>query len=90
MRTWKIADQLIYCGAAADCAVMPKQPYLELRDPKWGPNTRKIRCSQHADEAVPAVIEGHKVPAPAPVSLRQLAVVFRRDPKMRQANDGHD
>lgn len=88
MRTWRIAEQLIYCGASADCAVMPKQPYLELRDPKWGANTRKIRCAHHADEAVPAAIDGHNVPALGFTTLRQLVTtVTTRDPKMRQAND---
>lgn len=79
----------MWCGAISDCVIRKGDPYLEMRSPKWPSHRRLIRCSQHADEAAPAVIDGHEVPAPGFTTLRQLAVaVTRRDPKMRQANDG--
>lgn len=87
MRTWKRAPHVLACGAAQDCWISKGQPYLELSHVAFAWTAR--RCASHADEAVPAVIDGHEVPAPGFTTLRQLVTTAtRRDPKMRQANDG--
>lgn len=84
MRKWKRAPFRLTCGAAQDCWIQSGDPYLELGREQWTAR----RCASHADEAVPAVIDGHEVPAPGFTTLRQLVTTAtRRDPKMRQAND---
>jgi hypothetical protein len=85
VKRWRRASTSLTCGAEIGCRIREHEAYQELSGDGW----RKVRCSRHAGEPVPAVIEDDPVPRPtAPVPFTSTQVLAGRcDFKKAQGKD---